>query len=230
VVVKGDEEAVLDAAGDDIGVKESFRTGHTKGEEGKGNPPSSIEGELEILSSMSSSSMSSSASASCMSSSSSCASPFWRGFCPFVLVITVRSSSDPGSSLNELPALFQACCSRASSAERSSSTDFSEACWCGAAGPMPSGAGCSGWWEWSWAVGDDLSCRSIVSAPGRQYARVQALATCRIGHRCRTCSNYLWARHARSGAAVQPGVVAAVVVEGPPRGWGCGATQRNQCE
>ena len=181
MVVKGDEEAVLDAAGDDIGVKESFRTGHTKGEEGEGYPPSSIEGELDILSSMSSSSMSSSTSASCMSSSSSSwASPFWRGFCPLVVVITVRSSSDPGSSLSELPALFQACCRRASSAERSSSTDFSEACWCGAAGPMPSGAGCCGWWEWSWAVGDDLSCRSIVSSPRRQYARVQVLATSKI--------------------------------------------------
>jgi hypothetical protein len=55
----------------------------------------------------------------------------------------------------------------------------------------------------------------------------------KIGHKCRTCSNYLWARHDRSGAAVQPGVVmAVVVVEGPPRNWGCGATQRNcnQCE
>ena len=170
MLVKGDEEAVLDAAGDDIGVKESFRTGHTMGEEGEGNPPSSIEGELDILSSMSSSSMSSSTSASCMSSSSSCASPFWRGFCPFVVVITVRSSSDPGSSLSEVPALFQAFCRRASSAERSSSTDRNEACWWGAAGPIPNGAGCSGWFEWSCAVGDDLSCRSMVSASRRQYA------------------------------------------------------------
>ena len=36
------------------------------------------------------------------------------------------------------------------------------------------------WWEWSWAVGDDLSCRSIVSTPRRQYARVQVLATSKI--------------------------------------------------
>lgn len=77
----------------------------------------------------------------------------------------VRSSSEPGSSLSEVPALLQAFCRRASSAERSSWTDCREACWWGAAGPMPKGAGCSGWFEWSCAVGEVLSCRSMVSAP-----------------------------------------------------------------
>jgi hypothetical protein len=171
VVVKGEEDAMVGCIGEDSGVRDCVRCGQIAEGTGKKYPPSSIEGELEILSIMSSS-MSSSTSASCMSESSpspdtppfnlmacsSCCEFFWA-----LAFMTVRSSSEPGSSRRSFPALLHAFCSFASSASRSSSTWRSDACWCGAAGPMPRGAGCSGCEEWSWAVGDDLSCKSSVS-------------------------------------------------------------------
>jgi hypothetical protein len=71
VAVNGEEEStnVEEVVGDGVGVMEDLRAGHIVGREDEIYPPSSIEGELEILSNMSSS-MSSSTSASCISESS----------------------------------------------------------------------------------------------------------------------------------------------------------------
>jgi hypothetical protein len=167
----------------------------------------------------------SSSSASCMSPSSSSSSmsrfivtdvPSLGACWPLTLVTVLSSSSEPMSSPSESAACSQACCRRASSVLRSSSTERRVACWWGAAGPIPSGAGCWGWCEWSWAVGDDLSCRSIVSVAhvsGGQRRR---------GSRCaRTCSYYVWSRHPGSCPGVHSRVVGVVVVGAAKSG--CGA-------
>lgn len=165
VVVKGEEELTRDCSGEDCGVSESLRVGQGEIQKGKEDLPSSIEGELDIWSLMSSSiSSSSSRSASCMSASSSSpldGRPLWRSM-PIVTV--VPSSSEPGSGRRSVPALFQALWRLDSSDERSWSTWRRAASWWGAAGPMPRGAGCSGCSEWSCAVGEDFCCKSCVSA------------------------------------------------------------------
>lgn len=63
--------------------------------------------------------------------------------------------------------------------------------------------------EWSCAVGDDLSCRSMVSAPRRQYA----LMYLGCNEQFRTCSYYLRARHLSACPVVRSGVVLFVVFE-----------------
>jgi len=135
VFVNGEEEATVERNGEDCGVVNSCLAGQVVGEQGKEYPPSSIEGELEILSIMSSS-MSSSTSASCMSPSSPSLDvpPFSLTACssccePLFPLMTVRSSSEPGSSRSVLPASLHASCRRASSEVRSCSTCRIAACW-----------------------------------------------------------------------------------------------------
>lgn len=81
--MKGDEESTSELGvsltdvrvGVEVGVKEEVRIGQ---DEGKSYPPSSIEGELEILSIMSSSILSSLSPSVCSPSS---AEPEWSPFC-----------------------------------------------------------------------------------------------------------------------------------------------------
>lgn len=152
--------------GVDIGDREALRAGHTVGEELSVYTPSSMLGELEMRSIMSSSALSASDSAP----SASCPSvwtplvwvPLLCGSAPSRTSAECSSLISSGSSF----APFSPCqaSDRACSSEwRSSRTCWTCACWCGAAGPIPNGAGCAGCLVWSDAEGASWSCKSIVS-------------------------------------------------------------------
>ena len=106
VVVNGDEESKEETAGEEAGVNEELRLGHVGGREGKEHPPSSIEGELDILSIMSSSMSASSSSPSSTPEAPPLLLSAWSSrMSPLTLFTTVRSSSEPGSSRKVLASL-----------------------------------------------------------------------------------------------------------------------------
>lgn len=166
-----------------------------RAEESREYLPSSIDGELDILSNMSSSKSSVSESAMSPSSVTSAGSaPFLES--PFCAPL----------------GLFQACTKPSSSFARSSSTFLTWPVWCGAAGPMPSGAGCVGWRVWSAAEGDPGSCKSMVSAHGKSASHTPAEAAGR-----RTCSDDAGSRHL---CCCSSGDCRLVVRVARRRGWG----------
>lgn len=104
---------------------------------------------------------------------------------------SVSAESAPLRSSEFWPlGLFHACTRSSCSASRCSSTCRTAAVWCGAAGPMPSGAGWVGWRVWSAADGDPGSCKSIVSAHSGQRRAHRPRGPARL-----TCSDDAGARH-----------------------------------